>query len=128
MVNSPTGQCSEGCSLTLFRKRKWDFRFQFCMFSSWEILFILLKGVKNNNKNVAHLLCFEKRKWGSKGQWSDGSIVRKVRAKSNFERPRDYKYMYQYNIELHKTEIEMVDTFSRVIIHPSSCQLRLVHN
>ena len=26
--------------------------------------------------------------------------------------------MYQYNIELHKALIEMVATFSRVIIHP----------
>jgi hypothetical protein len=26
--------------------------------------------------------------------------------------------MYQYNIELHKTLIEMVATFSRAIIHP----------
>jgi hypothetical protein len=39
------------------------------MFSSWEIVFILLKRVKNNNKNVAHLLCFEKRKWGFRFQF-----------------------------------------------------------
>ena len=60
------------------------------------------------------------------GQWSEGSIVRKVRAKSNFERPRDYKFMYQDNIELHKTVIEMVATFSRVIIHPFRQFARLI--
>ena len=55
---------------------------------------------------------------GLKGQQSEGSIVRQVRSKSNFERPRDYKFMYRYNIELHKTLIEMVAMFSCVIIHP----------